>query len=68
MAKKKLLTYQEAADFINAPIGTLYALVSEKRLPHVKIGNRFIRFEEDALLKWLDEKRVKTNEEVEYES
>ncbi len=54
----KLLDYQEAADLLGVRRGTLYAWVSQKRLPFIRFSGRCVRFEEAALLAWVAEHRV----------
>lgn len=49
----RYLTYQEAADFIRVPIGSLRAMVHAKKIPHVRIGPRTVTFELADLEKWL---------------
>ena len=38
-----LLTYQEAAQLLCVPLGTLYAWVSQRRVPHVRMTDKRIR-------------------------
>lgn len=49
----EFLSYKEAAYYLNLPIGTVYALVSQKRIPHVRLGNRLVRFSKEELRKWV---------------
>jgi excisionase family DNA binding protein len=49
----ELLTYDQAAKLVNLKIGTLYALVSQKRVPHVRLGRRLVRFSRSELNAWL---------------
>ncbi len=58
MISKNLLTYKQAAALLNVPVGTMYALVSQKRIPFIKIGTRFIRFEEEVLRQWLEGRKI----------
>lgn len=51
----RLINYKKAAEFLDMPMGTLYALVHQKRIPHVRLGNRMVRFDLEALQAWLDE-------------
>lgn len=48
-----LLTYAEAAAYLNIPVGTLYAWTREGRVPHVRLGERTVRFRRDALDSWI---------------
>ena len=52
-----LVTYKEAAEFLGIPTSSLYALVSQKRVPFVSYGPRYKRFDTDALRKWVDQHR-----------
>ncbi len=51
-----LLTYLEASKFLSLKVGTLYALVSQKRVPHVRLGRRLVRFSRAALTMWVQER------------
>ncbi len=44
-----LLTYEQAAKRLNLKLGTLYALVSQKRVPHIRLGPRLVRFSASRL-------------------
>ena len=52
-----LLDYQTVQDLIPLKYSTLRKLVSQKRIPHVKVGSR-VFFDEDEIKKWIDERRV----------
>jgi excisionase family DNA binding protein len=53
-----LCGYQEAAKLLAVPIGTLYAWVHQKRVPHVRLGSKVVRFDRAELQVWIDAKRV----------
>jgi len=53
----KLISYQKAAELLDLPIGTLYAWVHEKRIPHVRLGPRTVRFDQDELRAWVEARR-----------
>lgn len=55
-----LLTYKAAAELLRMRIGTLYALVSQHRIPHVRLGGRLVRFRRAELRRWVDEHSVPT--------
>jgi excisionase family DNA binding protein len=48
-----LLTYIQASALLNIPTSTLYALVSRKQTPHIRLSGRIVRFAEDELLAWM---------------
>src|SRR5258708_21853987 len=47
-----LLTADEAAELLNVPRSTLYELVRSRGLPHVRIGERGLRFTKPGLAAW----------------
>lgn len=53
-----LLTYEEASRRLNIRKNTLYALVSQGRIPHVRLGKRMVRFDAGALDAWIAEHTV----------
>ena len=53
-----LLDYAAAAEFLGMPRGTLYNLVWEKRIPHIRLSARTVRFDRATLADWLDRRRV----------
>lgn len=54
----KLLNYQQAAEYLALPVGTLRAMVCQKQIPHVRIGPRKVTFDQGELDAWIDERRV----------
>jgi excisionase family DNA binding protein len=54
----EMLTYGQAAQYLNVPVGTLYDWVHRKVVPHVRLGPRLVRFPRSALVQWLDERSV----------
>ena len=48
-----LLTYAQASTLLNMKLGTLYALVAQNRVPHVRLGRRLVRFSRGALDVWV---------------
>ncbi len=53
-----MLTYQQAASMIGVPVGTLYAWVHNRAIPHVRLGARLVRFRRGDLRQWLEERTV----------
>ena len=54
----RLLTYAEVAKRFGMKLNTLYSLVRERRIPHVRLGKRLVRFPLTDLVKWIGESRV----------
>ncbi len=52
------LNYSQAAALLGVPKGTLYSLVHQHRIPHIRLGARFVRFDEDRLRAWMGQHRV----------
>jgi excisionase family DNA binding protein len=55
-----LLTYNDAATLLRLPVGTVHAMVSQRRIPHVRLGPRLVRFVEAELLAWIETRHVRT--------
>ncbi len=54
----RLLTYDQAAAYLNLPVGTLHAWVREGRVPHLRLGPRTVRFRRGDLDAWTDDHLV----------
>jgi excisionase family DNA binding protein len=52
------LTYAEASKLLGIKLATLYSLVARRRIPHIKLGPRLVRFPKEELLKWLEDNLV----------
>jgi excisionase family DNA binding protein len=52
---ESLLTADEAARLLHVPRSTLYELVRSRGLPHVRIGERGLRFTRSDLGSWIAE-------------
>lgn len=48
-----LVNYKEAARFLGVPLGTLYAWVSQRKITHVRLGPRLVRFSVHELQKMI---------------
>ena len=54
---KRLLTIQEVAAYTGLSAHTLYTMVSQRRIPFVKLG-RCLRFDLDQLDEWIKQNTV----------
>jgi excisionase family DNA binding protein len=52
------LNYTQAARFLGVPIGTVYGWVHRKTIPHLRLGDRLVRFDREALTQWLESHKV----------
>ena len=58
----RLLTVQEVADLLQVAPSWVYGRTRRRgaeQLPHIKLG-KYLRFEEDAVLAWLEHQRIRT--------
>lgn len=55
IAEDRLLSIREVSALTGLAIGTLYHLVSENRIPVVRLSRRCVRFRLSALHQWWDE-------------
>ena len=62
-----LLTVQEAAQFLNLTVPTIYSKVSKNELPVMKRSKR-LYFSSTELMDYLKEGRKKSNAEIEMEA
>lgn len=62
---KRLLTYQEASHVLSIKVNTLYALVSRRELPFIRLSGRMVRFDRDELERWIEERKVEPASEAE---
>lgn len=53
----ELMSIQEAALYTSLSVKTLYSMVSQRRIPFVKVG-RLLRFDMGLLNHWLKEQTV----------
>jgi len=59
----RMLTYRQAATFLGVPVGTLYAWVHTRSIPHVRLGPRLVRFSREKLVAWVDARAIATRGE-----
>lgn len=48
-----VLTVKQAAEVMGMKKSSVYELVAQNKIPHVRFGDRRIRIQRDALLQWL---------------
>jgi excisionase family DNA binding protein len=53
----RLLSIDEAAKLLGVKRSTLYAWVSQRRIPYLKVG-RLVRFRAEEIDKWLERNKV----------
>jgi excisionase family DNA binding protein len=55
--QRRLLSIKEVSDYIGLSIHTLYAMVSQRRIPFVKVG-RLTKFDKTLLDNWIKQNTV----------
>ena len=54
--KKNYLSVIEASKYLRLARSTIYTYVYDRKIPHIKIGERIV-FDEDDLNAWIDTKK-----------
>ena len=54
---RRLLNIREVADYTGLSPHTLYKMVSQRRVPHVKLGSA-LRFDPEKLDQWIEQNNV----------
>jgi len=57
LIERRLVTIQEASQYTGLSTHTLYTMVSQRRIPHVKVG-RLVKFDLEMLDKWIKQQTV----------
>ena len=53
----RLITIQQAAGYTGLSVHTLYTMVSQRRIPFVKVG-RLVKFDVELMDKWIKQNTV----------
>ena len=54
---RRLVSIQDAAHYTGLSVHTLYTMVSQRRIPFVKVG-RLVKFDLELLDKWIKQNTV----------
>jgi excisionase family DNA binding protein len=57
MVSRKFLTVKEVSGYIGIATDTIYTMVSQRRIPYVKVG-RLVKFDQSDLDSWLKQHKV----------
>ena len=60
---ESLLDVKQCADVLRLKVSTIYALVHEQRIPHIKLG-RALRFDPDRIREWIEAQTREPRREV----
>jgi excisionase family DNA binding protein len=58
--EQEFLEYRDLLQY-GIKLGTAYSLVSQGRIPHIRLGKRFVRFSKKSILEWLKSHEVVAN-------
>lgn len=61
----KIINYEEAAEILGIPIGTLYSWVCRNQIPHHRYSTRLVRFSKVELEDWMEKHHVTPKKENE---
>jgi excisionase family DNA binding protein len=54
---RRLVSIQDAATYTGLSVHTLYTMVSQRRVPYVKVG-RLVKFDLEMMDKWIKQQTV----------
>ena len=60
--EKRLIGIKEASEYLGIPIGSLYKLVWQRRLPFVVRIGRSLRFDKERMDKWILENTIEVKD------
>lgn len=61
--QRKTITAQEAADYIGVHIDTIYTMVRQKEIPHIRVRRRIL-FKTDTLDAWMNDQESNSCKEA----
>jgi len=64
MENDRILTAEQAAQYLSRKISAIYQLVHRKEIPHYKPSGKCLYFLESELRDWILARRISTNEEL----
>ena len=59
MIETKLWTVRDAAEFLSTTAAAIYKMVERHQIPHVRLGNRKLRFDPAILRDWIRQNAIK---------
>jgi len=59
---EEILDYQEASRHTKIKLSTLYALVSQRRIPHLRLSPRMVRFRKSELDRYLSQNEIRVED------
>ena len=56
--KSKYWDYKTVEAQLGIKIGTLYSMVSQNQIPHIRLGKRHVMFDAQELIEWLEKHKI----------
>lgn len=56
--KSTMIGYADVKALLGCPIGTIYSMVSKKKIPHYRMGPRHVLFNAHEVNSWLNQHKV----------
>jgi excisionase family DNA binding protein len=56
--QQDMLSYKQLSNWLNIPLGTLYSMVYQERIPYYRVSTRLVRFDRSEIAEWLKAGRV----------
>lgn len=57
LTEKRLMNIAELSGMLGVCVNTIYSWISQKKIPHVKLGH-LVRFDREQIHHWLQSKRI----------
>ncbi len=54
----RLLNIDEVSEMLGVTKATIYSWTSQNKIPHIKLSKRLLKFREDEIMKWVEDKSV----------
>ncbi len=54
----KLLNIDELTEILGVTKATIYSWTSQNKIPHIKLSKRLLKFREDEIIRWVEDKSV----------
>ncbi len=56
---QKLLNVDELVMLLGVTKATIYSWTSQNKIPHIKLSKRLLKFREDEIIRWVEDKSVR---------
>ncbi len=60
---ERLLSIDELSKLLGVTKAAIYSWTCRKKIPYVKLGRKLLKFREDEIMKWIEERSVPLHED-----